>query len=57
MLAKDNHSLLRLGSGAAILGSVLAGVGNLLHPITPRDDPSGVAQVIAESDSWTLRTR
>ena len=46
--------LLRMGSGAALLGAVLAGVGNLLHPITPRDDPPGVAQVIAGSDSWTL---
>jgi hypothetical protein len=54
MPEKDNHWLLRMGSGAALLGAVLAGVGNLLHPITPRDDPTGVAQVIAGSDSWTL---
>jgi Domain of unknown function (DUF4386) len=54
MPERDNHWLLRMGSGAALLGAVLAGVGNLLHPITPRDDPPGVAQVIAGSDSWTL---
>lgn len=30
------------------------GRGNLLHPVTPRDDPVGVARVIAESDAWTL---
>jgi hypothetical protein len=53
MPAEDNDRLLRLGSGAAILGAVAAGVGNLLHPITPRDDPPGVARVIAESDAWT----
>jgi Domain of unknown function (DUF4386) len=29
-------------------------VGNVLHPVTPRDDPAGVAQVIAESGVWTL---
>jgi hypothetical protein len=54
MPEKDNHWLLRMGAGAALLGAVLAGGGNLLHPITPRDDPPGVAQVIAGSDSWTL---
>jgi hypothetical protein len=54
MPEKDNYWLLRIGSGAALLGAVLAGVGNLLHPITPRDDPPGVAQVIAGSDYWTL---
>jgi hypothetical protein len=31
-----------------------AAVGNILHPVTPRDDPVGVARVIAESDAWTL---
>jgi hypothetical protein len=49
----DSYWLLRIGSGAAVLGAVAAGVGNLLHPVTPRDDPSGVARVIAESDAWT----
>jgi hypothetical protein len=54
MPTKDNYWLLRIGSGAAVLGAVFAGVGNLLHPITPRDDPPGVARVIADSDQWTL---
>jgi Domain of unknown function (DUF4386) len=49
-----NPWLLRVGSGAAIVGAAAAGIGNLLHPITPRDDPSGVARVIADSDLWTL---
>jgi hypothetical protein len=46
--------LFKIGGGAAILGSLCAGVGNLLHPITPRDNPEGVAQVIAQSQHWTL---
>lgn len=53
MPASDDRRLWRVGSGAAILGAVSAGVGNLLHPITPRDDPSGVARVIADSELWT----
>jgi low temperature requirement protein LtrA len=53
MRASDDHRLLRVGSSAAILGALAAGVGNLLHPITPRDDPSGVARVIADSELWT----
>ena len=39
---------------AAVLGSLCAAVGNVLHPVTPRDDPQGVAGVIAESATWTL---
>jgi len=54
MPGKDNDVMLRIGSGAAILGAVCAGVGNLLHPVTPREDPPGVARVIAGSDFWTL---
>lgn len=46
--------IFKLGGWAAILGSLFAGAGNLLHPITPRDDPEGVAQVIAQSEHWTL---
>jgi Domain of unknown function (DUF4386) len=53
MSGRDNVWLLRMGSGAAVLGALFAGVGNLLHPITPRDDPPGVARVIAQSDLWT----
>lgn len=36
------------------MGGLLAGVGNLLHPVTPRDDLHGVARVIADSDAWTV---
>jgi hypothetical protein len=43
----------RMGGASAIVGSVLAGVGNLLHPVTPEHNPVGVARVIAESDIWT----
>ena len=46
--------LLKIGSVAAVLGSLCAAVGNVLHPVTPRDDPRGVAQVIADSDAWTI---
>lgn len=52
--AETRYWLLRTGSVAAIVGSVLAGIGNGVHPVTPRDDPEGVARVIAESDAWTL---
>lgn len=47
-------SIFKIGGASAILGSLLAGVGNLLHPVTPRADPEGVAQVIAQSEQWTL---
>jgi hypothetical protein len=43
----------RIGGASAIVGSVLAGVGNLLHPVTPEHDPVGVARVIADSGIWT----
>jgi Domain of unknown function (DUF4386) len=43
----------RIGGWAAIVGAILGGVGNLVHPVTPEDDPVGVAQVIADSDMWT----
>jgi hypothetical protein len=45
--------LMRIGGMAAIAGALLAGIGNILHPVTPRDD-EGVARVIAQSDAWTL---
>ena len=44
---------LRVGAGAAVIGSLCAGVGNLLHPATPRDDAEGVAHVVAHSEFWT----
>jgi hypothetical protein len=48
----DRRWVYRIGGSAAIAGSILAGVGNILHPVTPIDDPEGVARVIAESDIW-----
>ncbi|MGH8913702.1 MAG: DUF4386 family protein [Acidimicrobiia bacterium] len=54
MSAETRYWLLRTGSMAAILGSILSGVGNGVHPVTPRDEPEGVARVIADSDAWTL---
>jgi hypothetical protein len=42
----------RVGAAAAIVGSLAGMVGNLIHPATPLDDPSGVAEVIAGSDGW-----
>lgn len=46
--------LFRIGGAAAIFGSLFAAVGNILHPVTPRHDPEGVARVIAQSEQWTL---
>lgn len=42
----------RLGAVGAVAGSLLAGVGNLLHPATPVGQSEGVARVIAESAAW-----
>lgn len=42
----------RLGAGAAVVGSLLAMVGNLLHPVTPIEPSAGVARAIAESAGW-----
>jgi hypothetical protein len=52
--AVDDESphILAIGSKAAIVGSLLGMVGNLVHPATPLDDPQGVARVIADSDAW-----
>jgi hypothetical protein len=36
-------SIFRIGAVAGIVGSLLAMVGNLLHPATPIGDPEGVA--------------
>jgi hypothetical protein len=50
----EEGSIFRIGSVAGIVGSLLAMVGNLLHPATPSGDPHGVAQTIAQSESWVL---
>jgi len=49
----EERWIYRIGGVAAIVGSVLGGVGNLVHPVTPEHDPVGVAQVIADSGTWT----
>jgi hypothetical protein len=51
---QTRYWLVTVGSAAAIIGSLCAAMGNILHPVTPRDDPEGVARVIAHSDAWTL---
>jgi hypothetical protein len=51
--ATDTRWVLRIGGWAAIVGSILGGVGNLVHPVTPEKDPEGVAEVIADSGIWT----
>jgi hypothetical protein len=48
----DDRWVFRLGGVAAIAGALLGMVGNLVHPVTPIDDPEGVARVIAQSGSW-----
>lgn len=45
--------LMRIGAVGAVAGGLLAGIGNAIHPITPRGDAGGVAHVIAHSDAWT----
>ena len=44
--------VVRLGAWGGIVGSLLAMVGNLLHPAPPTDDPAGVATTISESGIW-----
>jgi hypothetical protein len=44
--------LYRLGAWAAITGSLMGLVGNLLHPATPIGNPEGVALAISQSKLW-----
>ena len=44
--------LFLIGGVAAIVGSLLGMVGNLIHPDTPIGDPAGVAQAIVQSEAW-----
>jgi hypothetical protein len=48
----EHGQLLKFGGWSAVAGSLLAGVGNLVHPVTPMNDPVGVARVIADSGGW-----
>jgi hypothetical protein len=41
-----------IGGWAAVIGSLMGMLGNLLHPDTPFDDPEGTADVIAGSGGW-----
>ncbi|MGH3736000.1 MAG: hypothetical protein ACRDT6_10315 [Micromonosporaceae bacterium] len=50
--AAEQGWTVRLGAVGGIAGSLLAMVGNLLHPATPSRDPQGVARVIADSALW-----
>src|SRR5215213_10650956 len=49
---REQRGILRIGAVAGIVGSLLAMVGNLLHPATPIGDPEGVARTIAQSERW-----
>jgi hypothetical protein len=48
----ESRWVYRIGGTAAVAGSLLGMVGNLVHPATPMDDKEGVAQTIADSGSW-----
>src|SRR5512132_4377564 len=48
----EARGVFRLGGASAIIGAILGGVGNLVHPYTPENDPVGVARVIAHSEIW-----
>jgi hypothetical protein len=48
----EDRSVLRVGAVAGIVGSLVAMVGNLLHPATPTGDPQGVARAISGSGIW-----
>ena len=50
----EEWSIFRIGAVAGIVGSLLAMVGNLLHPATPTGNPEGVARTIAQSANWVL---
>ena len=52
--SRHDGGLLHIGSVAGIGGSLLAMVGNLLHPALPTADPEGVARTIAASAIWVL---
>ena len=44
--------LFLIGGLAAIVGSLIGMVGNLIHPDTPIGDPAGVARAIFQSETW-----
>lgn len=50
--SSEDRWLLLIGGCAAVVGSLMGMVGNLIHPATPMGDPHGVAHAIAASDAW-----
>jgi hypothetical protein len=48
----EQRWVFRIGGCSAVVGAILGGVGNLVHPVTPMHDPVGVARVIAGSEIW-----
>ncbi|MFN2589810.1 MAG: DUF4386 family protein [Actinomycetota bacterium] len=50
--ASYDRWIYRVGGWSALVGALLGMVGNLMHPVTPVDDPEGVARVIAGSEIW-----
>jgi hypothetical protein len=48
----EDRRLFLMGGTAAVLGSIIGMVGNLIHPETPIGDPAGVARTIAASQDW-----
>lgn len=49
-----NLWIFRIGAVAAVLGSLLGMVGNIIHPQTPTGNQEGVARAIADSGTWAL---
>lgn len=49
----ENKWIFTLGGLAAILGSLLGMIGNLVHPSTTGHTAGSVAHIIAQSTSWT----
>src|SRR5215208_6392868 len=50
----EEWSIFRIGAVAGMVGSLLAMVGNLLHPAAPTGNPEGVARTIAQSANWVF---
>jgi hypothetical protein len=53
-MTDHDRKIFWIGGLAAAVGAVLGLVGNLIHPVTPTDDPEGVARAIATSGGWVV---
>jgi hypothetical protein len=53
-MTDHDRQVFRIGGIAAVVGAILGLIGNLIHPVTPMDDPEGVASVIATSGGWVV---